>query len=45
MAIFDIWEVSLDGTPNFLFHTSTFLAIVSVASQLFLCFVLDKSMA
>jgi hypothetical protein len=37
MAIFDIWEVSLDGTPNFFIHTSTSLAITFVASQLFLC--------
>jgi hypothetical protein len=37
MTIFDIWEVSLDGTPNFYVHTSTFLAIIYVASQLFLC--------
>jgi hypothetical protein len=35
--IFDIWEVSLDGTPNFFIHTWTFLAINFVASQLFLC--------
>jgi hypothetical protein len=29
--------VSLDGTPNFLIHTWTFLTIICVAPQLFLC--------
>ena len=33
---FRIHEVSLDGTPNFVIHASTFLAVVSVASQLLL---------
>jgi hypothetical protein len=37
MAIFDIWKVSLDGTPNFFKHTWTSLAIIFVASKLFLC--------
>ena len=34
---FKIQEVSLDGTPNFKIHTSTFLAIIFVAPQLLLC--------
>jgi hypothetical protein len=44
MTIFDIWEVSLDGTPNF----NTFM---SFSRNHFCCFtvvplfVLDKSMA
>jgi hypothetical protein len=37
MPIFDIWEVSLEWNSQFLIHTWTFLAIIFVASQLFLC--------
>jgi hypothetical protein len=45
MAIFDIWEVSLDGTPNFF---NTYMTISHHRSCCFTVlplFVLDKSMA
>jgi hypothetical protein len=37
MAIFDIWEVSLDGTPIFLNMHGFFSPSCSVASLLLLC--------
>jgi hypothetical protein len=45
MAIFEIWEVSLDGTPDYKYIHQLFLAIIFVASQLFIYLFLDKSMA
>ena len=36
MAIFNIWEVSLDGTPNF-YYIHELFSPSFVASQLFLC--------